>query len=235
MNEIKTHNAKAILQEALDTITATFWIKGDEVMLAEASETYEYDKYDWSDWEAINKAILIDLDADDYRGKGNPETGKGKVIGVCSIGAIALANVTLYDEPLQGFNEINERDIETWKASAALLMEILARDEYFYDGGHMGTEIAAWNDAESRTREQVIEVFKAALKSPLLDSTVPSEITYTYGNSEMVRRTSLYFGNDELAGRFIDGKSNLRVRLANMVGEAAFSIAPIQHNALVGA
>lgn len=236
-----THNAKDILVEALATIKATFWVQGEEFSIAAGTvlswnqDKRDYD-YDFTSWDQIEKAFVIDADkAPGHCGQQiNPKTRKLKVTGVCSIGAIALANVTLYDEPLSAWHAIAERDIETWKAAAAVAMAIQESDPNWCSGELPGNCIASWNDAEDRTREQVIDSFERALQNPLLDSPAPVEILrqLDWGPTSL----RLWFADEEAAQAFLAGDSKLRQHLRVVWGsETEFIVQPIDHEGLVPA
>jgi hypothetical protein len=237
-NEPKAHNAKDILQEALDTIQATFWIQGDEFNFVYATYVGAGSESRWDEWEKVNKAILAELgDGFTHGGLVNPTTDKAKITGVCSIGALALANVTLYNEPLASWDAISGWDLETWKAGAALVSAIYEgnTEADWYDMDNLGTTIARWNDYTQRTREEVIDVFTKALKDPMLTATVPVEILYRGSSGEYTYSTKLYFPDEAAAQAFLDGDSELLEEVQSRCATDRFIIQPAAHEALVNA
>lgn len=225
------HNTLAIMTEALDTIKATFWIKGDEFTFASG----DYDMnggYTWGNWETVNKAILAELDDevwDDHSDRVNPEVGKAKVVGVCSIGALALANVTLYDEPLTTWDNISGRDAHSWMAGAALAQTILEETtkEHFCrldNHNEAGSIIAAWNDADGRTREEVIEMFTKALAHPLATADTAFKLQYQMPGNTYPYGIGIYFASEQEFEDFIAGDSGLRAWLGNTHPEATYTV-----------
>lgn len=187
-----TRSTIAILQEALDTITATYWIKGDEF-----SFIYQ------GDIEHTEKKIGVQLDNSWSWDTStiNPE-GKAAIKGVCSIGALALASYTLYDEPLASFNTACERDPLVLAASAALVAVIVEQEGHWlinYDS--MGSLIAAWNDEDSRTREEVVKMFAAAMKHSLATTDTLWGLEYTSHDWTSLTNV-LYFATKDEAEAF---------------------------------
>lgn len=223
------HNAKAILQEALDTIKATYWITGTEFTLIPIS-----------DWEAANKSIDATLDLETSNWGTNfyeVDTAKAKVSGVCSIGALALANCTLYNEPLQSWDIMSSWDLETWKAGAALAMAILTEFPRRYaDESDPGAVIASWNDDPGRTREEIVASFEKALDNPLLNCAVPYTIVYPSSYSTAQISGHLWFASETAARVFLGSDSGLRHELnQEHDSDAEWTVVPIEHDALVAA
>jgi hypothetical protein len=227
------HDAKAIVAEALDTIRATFWVQGDEFHFAWGQYNTITGGYDFEDWDAVEKAILVDAREGAMLTDGviNKDAKKAKVTGVCSIGALALANVTLYDEPLQAWDSIVDRDLETWKAGAAVAMAIHTEFPDWYSGESIGSSIASWNDDTERTREEIIAAFERALESPLLAAQHPVWLTKEnhWGATIIIR---VYFADEAAAQAFLDGDSPLRQRLTEIYEDGPFVIAPVEHASL---
>ena len=219
------HNAKAILTEALDTIKATFWVAGKEFDFALVSV-----------WDDLDKAIeaRVDDDVQSYAGTVVHEGNKKvKVTGVCSIGAISIANCTLYDEPIQPWDSIAQWDLETWKAGAALAMTILDEGLYPYSAcTDPGEIIASWNDADDKTRDDIIPAFEKALQSPLLASPLPYTIKGENDFDGTVW-TGLWFADEAAATAFLGGDSALRKRLEEELDQGnTWTPVPIQHDAI---
>jgi hypothetical protein len=227
------HDAKAIVAEALDTIKATFWVQGDEFNFAYGDYNSITGGYSFDDWDAVEKAIMVDAHDEAIMGESaiNPSTNKAKVVGVCSIGALALANVTLYDEPLKSWDLLVDRDFETWKAGAAVAMAIHTNEPDWFSSESIGSSIASWNDATDRTREEIIAAFERALESPLLAAKHPVWLTKenSWGATIIIR---VYFADEAAAQAFLDGDSPLRQRLREIYEDGPFVIAPVEHDSL---
>lgn len=225
--ETRTHNAKDILAESLATIQATFWVQHVEAKFAAIDL-----------WDDIDKGIIAS--PDENAGYANlhfftddDHDNKVKVTGVCSIGAIALANVTLYDEPLDSFSSIAMRDIETWKAAQALAQVIVEGEPGFLDEDS-GATIANWNDFHGRTREEIVAAFEKALASPLL---VGTEFYLIVGESpEGIETVHHFFTSEEKAREFIATPSELRDRMLDYTGCDADGLKPEKytHPSLIG-
>lgn len=163
--EIK-HSTLAILKQAREDIAITYWIQNKE--------------FDYGNWDVIEslpkykEVNVVDYNDGDTRTK---ETKDGKkvaaVTGVCSIGAVALATMTLYDVPLDTYSQIASFDQHT-KAAGHLLADVVARQDPGYSVGAdtEGETIANWNDAGDRTREQVLAAFDKAIAHPLIEAEV---------------------------------------------------------------
>lgn len=254
MSDTVEHSAKAILTEALDTIKATFWVAGKEFALAQAEAewnetTKDYD-YDWKPWEEISKAFVIDVGDDGpFESYKQVNDGKVKITGVCSIGALALANVTLYDEPISHWEDICGYDPHTFLAGAVLANEIvkdgLARPVEGEEGhdpfnphinwrenrNENGSIIAAWNDYPGRTREQVIEMFDRALASPLLTAEQIYGIVYSGSlmhSSQTYHVQGVYFPSQQEAEDFWTSSNELTRYLRSWLGTCVATIAPVE-------
>lgn len=141
-----------ILAESLDIIVSTYWIKGDEYKFAEPGE---------SKFKLVNH-INNSLNVLDEYLEGN----KARIGGVCSVGALALADMTLYDEPLDGYTNIKSRDVFTQAAEAALSMAVLSKFTRG-DTSRDPSVITDFNDHDETERYEVVEVFTDAVQSPL--------------------------------------------------------------------
>lgn len=195
-NATPERTAKAILQEALDTIKATFWIKAAEFHWA------------YSEEEPLKCIAVTVGEGFDTSEENIDDEGKGRVTGVCSIGALALANVTLWESPLESWDTISTRDPLTYAAGAALVEAILDKEPYWALDYHtVGGLIAAWNDNDDTTREDVVDAFTRALESPLLapENTELWGVDYQSNHSEEVRYpvNPLHFASEEAAQEFI--------------------------------
>lgn len=234
----------ALMEEALDTIKATFWVQNAEYLFAEAEEAgynsdYDTYEYDWSDWETVNKFISAGI-SDDYRydldeADNKIKDGKAKVTGVCSIGALALAEVTLYDQPLQPFESRASWDLPLYLTGVALAKVIWNSESYRYvKGQNPSYTIASWNDTEGRTRDEVIEAFEKALKDPLLQcekDNVPFEIIRRGAIGE-VRTTFWIFATETEAQAFLDDEGSV---LNQRYPDNEYEIRLMQHSALTTA
>lgn len=160
-------STKALLEETLDIITATFWIQGDE---------YKHEEIVGQP-EKFKSVIVVPNTTDPSAQRPNEVVwnedhtkGEAKVTGVCSVGAIALAEMTLYDVPLMGYNHIRDRDVYVKAAEAAVAMSVMenARCSCVAIGARDMDTITGWNDCSATDRAQVIAIFTAALAGPLV-------------------------------------------------------------------
>lgn len=246
MNEMKqVHKAHDLLAEALDTIRSTFWIQNKEIVFAIPDSHWDEETavltHDWSEWEKVNKFILADLDVC-YEGDGesyiNPRTSKAKITGVCSIGALTLADTTLYDVPLQPFESRARWDFPLYLSGVALAKAILLSEDEDWHMEHGGNEqasiIAAWNDSRDTTRTMVIARFTEALNDPLLtmpSGQVPVEITFAQPWRNGVYRTGWIFATEDEAYLFL---GTHRHWLEDKYGdEVNFKLSVIEHESLV--
>lgn len=187
----------AILQESLDTIMATYWIKGDG---------FTFEPWALADGPKIIKAQMSDKWSGGY--VTGPEH-QVKITGVCSIGALALATYTLYDEPLDSFTRVSERDPMTWAAAAALVA--CMTPDWYRSISDIASAIAEWNDNELRTREEVIDLFKRAIEHPLAtaDTIYGIEIKWS-DNMTACQLAGFNFASEAEANEFIEGLERLR-------------------------
>lgn len=243
---VELPRAKALMQEALDTIQATYWIQNKEFTFAEgtrvdmiadpASGEWVPSTYDWSDWEKCNKFILAEIDDDYELERPYANNSQAKVTGVCSIGALTLAEVTLYDMPLLPFESRSEWDLGLYLAGAALAMAIWNNDHKLYEraGDHAGC-IANWNDASGRTRGEVVDMFTKALESPLLtmeEGTVPYTITM-HGVCGL-NRSNLVFATEQEADAFLHSDEVVTMLDARFGGDQRYEVTPLHHMSMSG-
>lgn len=238
------HDAKAMLQEALDTIKATYWIQNTEFTWAEASQVgWEDDgftvKWDWTPWEEIEKAIEVPVsDALDQGSESRQQReGKGKVTGVCSIGALTLAETTLYDIPLEPYENRASWDFPLWLTGVSLAKAIWSIEGADFYGEHGGAEwasvIATWNDRPVTERDDVINSFTKALEDPLLTmpkGQVPVEITYdtTWGTT----RTGWVFATRAEAEAWLVSEEGQEYLTNRFASGHTYEIKDVRHDAL---
>lgn len=161
--EIK-RSVKDILVQARDDIAITYWVQNKE---------FDYGNWDYIDSLPKYREVKVEHYNDgDVRTKETTEGKKAAITGVCSIGAVALATMTLYDVPLSQYSDIAERDGYTKAAGHILAAAIVETDGPGWMGYDNEAElIATWNDYNGRTRDQVLAVFDAAIKHPLIEAT----------------------------------------------------------------
>ena len=178
-------DSREILSQALDTLRATYWIKGEEFnqdhkvyfTSEQAAKIQKIRglspvhrrikrlfKLGEPDWDGLEKAVVIPSQV--------REGNNFVVTGVCSIGAMALVNATVKGTELIEFDALSDSDFEHHRAGMALAQAI--QDAYpdqaapavwcTYPG-----IIADWNDDEERERKQVLAAFKAAIEGPWVE------------------------------------------------------------------
>lgn len=163
--EIK-RSVKDILVQARDDIAITYWVQNKE---------FDYGNWDYIDELPKYREVKVEKNVDDAVVKdatvdadGRITSGKAAITGVCSIGAVALATMTLYDVPLDDYSSIAERDPYTRAAAHILAAAITAKEPEYVGYDSEAELIATWNDYNGRTRDEVLDVFDDAIKHPLV-------------------------------------------------------------------
>jgi hypothetical protein len=182
-------DAAEILSQAVDTIKATYWIQNDEV---------EHDAYGISinpefgappkwwklgmDTKKLARALAKDLEIPKLKVLSVEEddtegwTQINYITGVCSIGAMALAEAVTKNEHLTEFHYLYNNDWEHHIAARALASavhpQVLQERHIDDDWGFPQTApsfIAGWNDKVGRKKSDVVKAFNQAIIDPMLD------------------------------------------------------------------
>lgn len=185
--------AKQLLAEALDTIEASYWIRA-ALFAASAPDKVG---------EAKHK--LVDVTYNSDISTRHMVDGKTAITGVCSLGAMALAECLLGARPLTGWESIRDRSLEARKAEMLLVNAIA---ELFPGHWGYGTEpneiIINFNDHSSRERDDVIAVFRHAMESPLHKASTWWCVLVVDDGPNVVCDPALAFASSADAQAFID-------------------------------
>ena len=155
-----------VLAQALDIIEATYWVRNHEVLWLTSAAVV--------DDQILDKAFRLQVRVDHASSAQGPlrnftphgDDVTAGVVGVCSIGAMALARCQVNDAPWTGFMDIYMMDPAVRVATYALAATI-ARKEDEPRGDGLVETITTWNDDGDTKREDVVRVFSAAIAHPI--------------------------------------------------------------------
>lgn len=194
-------NAREILRQAGDYIESSFWIQDDQIdnnkFMWESVTTAG--TYNWEPSLSDHPVVAVKAgDVEDVEDSGFESAAGAKVYsavtGVCSIGALALANAAFRDDYYRPYEELCRHNFDT-RLAGEVLAQVIQDTE---SGEHLSyvqmsngssrkvannswhnlhntqpdhaSIIAEWNDGPI-TREDCVALFRVALEHPLLDAT----------------------------------------------------------------
>jgi hypothetical protein len=245
----RPYTPQQILEEAHDKLVESYWVEGTEFSWesSPAVVVNGYDsRYDDSS-ELFNTGIYQEYLASlpkylwvkhwvdtDYSGdEPTPVVVEKPLVGVCSIGAIALANALIKDKPMQSFEALVDTDWASAVAGYALARVIWDNGwDYNHLSDALASQIASWNDHNER--EHVITGFELASKHPVAqaETEIPL-LSYQSSHSSSPCWAYYAFADVEEAERFIAFVKHYRTLLGTDTREAREAILTMDDDVLL--